>query len=180
MEWLTGISYGVSRSKEGVEVTAAEQPYWLGPEEGEAHWILGGLYTYKAIAEQVGGDYTAVEVIGPAGFGAPVHFHDDETEAFYVAEGSVTLFVGDAEIEAEPGSFIFAPPTFEHAFRFESPARMLLFFTRGTGHEGLFRSIGEPATSHTVPPPPEELPDVETMAATAARFGTRILGPPPS
>lgn len=159
-------------------MSANEVPYWLGREEGEAHWILGGLYTYKAVAEQVGGDYTAIEVRAEAGMAIPVHYHDSETEAFYVADGAVTLLVGEDEVMADPGSFVFVPPRIEHAFRFESDGAMLLLFTRGIGHEGLFREIGEPAARRVVPPLSEQLPDPDQMAVMAARFGTRIVGPP--
>jgi quercetin dioxygenase-like cupin family protein len=160
-------------------MSAEHTPFWVGPEDGEAYWILGGLYTYRAVAEQVGGAYTAVEVQARAGMAIPVHYHDTETEAFYVAGGSVTVRVGDQDVQGRAGSFIWVPPGHEHAFRFETDGRMLLVFTGGTGHESLFREIGEPAVSRTIPPPPEEEPDAEQMAALAARFGTRIVGPPP-
>lgn len=155
-----------------------ETPYWVGREDGEAYSILGGLYTYKALADQVGGDYTLIEVRAGAGMAIPVHYHDKETEAFYVADGAVTLLVNEDEVMAQPGSFIFAPPGVEHAFRFESDGTLLLLFTRGTGHEGLFRAIGEPAQERVVPGLPDELPDPDEMAATARQFGTYIVGPP--
>lgn len=158
-------------------MSANEAPYWVGHEDGEAYWVLGGLYTYKAVADQVGGEYTAIEVKAGTGMAIPVHYHDNETEAFYVADGALTLLVGSEEVMARPGSFIFVPPGIEHAFRFESNGTMLLLFTRGQGHEGLFRAIGEPAGKRIVPALPEEFPDPEEMARTAAGFGTRIVGP---
>lgn len=158
-------------------MSANEAPYWVGDEDGEAYLALGGLYTYKAVADQVGGDYTAIEVKAGTGMAIPVHYHDDETEAFYVADGAITLMVGNEEVMARPGSFIFVPPGIEHAFRFESKGTMLLLFTRGQGHEGLFRTIGEPAPQRIVPGLPEEFPDPEDMAKAAANFGTRIVGP---
>lgn len=160
-------------------MSLGETPYWAGKEDGEGYWVMGGLYTYKALAEQVGGDYTAVEVRAGAGMAIPVHYHDEETEGFYVADGAVTLLLGEDEVMAQPGSFIYAPPGIEHAFRFETEGTMLLLFTRGTGHEGLFRAIGEPAPKRAVPGPPGQLPDPGEMAEVAERFGTYIVGPPP-
>lgn len=159
-------------------MSAEFSPFSASPEDGEAYWILGGLYTYRALAEQVGGAYTAIEVRGRRGMSAPVHYHDDETEAFYVAAGRVTLLVREEEISAGAGSFVWVPPSVKHAFRFEDEGRMLLLFTGGTGHEHLFRAIGQPAAERTIPPFPDEPPDVDEMAATAARHGTRIVGPP--
>lgn len=158
-------------------MSAEQNPFWVGREDGEAYWVLGGLYTYKALASQVGGDYTAVEVRAGGGMAIPVHYHETETEAFYVTDGAVTLLVADDEVHAEPGSFIFVPPGIEHAFRFESEGTMLLLFTQGNLHEGLFREIGEPAPRREIPPLPEVFPDPEQMAEAAARFGTRIVGP---
>jgi quercetin dioxygenase-like cupin family protein len=165
-------------SETGDAMSVEQAPFWVGHEGGEAYWVLGGLYTYKALADQVGGDYTAIEVRAEVGMAIPVHYHDKETEAFYVADGAVTVLAGDDEVMAGPGSFIFVPPKIEHAFRFESNGTMLLLFTRGSAHEGLFREIGEAAPRREVPPPPDEFPDPEQMAEVAARFGTRIVGPP--
>jgi len=156
------------------------QAYSLGPEEGEAIWLLGGLYTFKALGEQVGDAYTLVEVRGPVA--VPRHFHEREEEGFYVAEGEVTLLLGEERVSATAGSFGFAPRNVEHAFKLESPdARLLLVLTPAPAvQEALFREMGEPAQSHTIPPPPAEAPDPERLAAIAARHGTRIIGPPPA
>ena len=37
---------------------------------------------------------------------------------------------------------------------------------------------GDAADEHVVPPPPSAPPDVELLAAIAARHGTTIVGPP--
>lgn len=149
--------------------------------EREALWILGGLYTFRALGAETGNAYTLVEVLGPAEFAAPLHLHDSETEGFYVIDGDVTFFIGDERFPGTTGDFAFAPVGVQHSFRFESPeARMLLLFTPGGGgHEGLFRGIGEPATTRTIPPAPDAPPDFERLAGIAARHGTKILGPPP-
>ena len=72
--------------------------YFLGSDEGEAIWLLGGLYTFKALGEQNGDQYTVVEVSGPGGargLAAPLHFHEREDEGFYIVEGEITLVIGD-------------------------------------------------------------------------------------
>ena len=50
---------------------------------------------------------------------------------FYVLEGTLTLRLGDREIEAGPGSFACVPPGVVHTFRNDSddPVRMLNFNT---------------------------------------------------
>lgn len=149
--------------------------------QGEALWVLGGLYTFKAQAAETDGGCTVIEVRAPEGFAVPVHFHEQEGEGFYVAEGEVTFILGTHTVRATTGSFAYAPRNVEHAFRFETrDVKLILFFAPCTAaHEGLFRELGEPASRPEIPPPPGEPPDVERLAEIAARHGTRWVGPPP-
>jgi len=151
------------------------------PGQGEALWVLGGLYTFKALAGETDEGCTVIEVRGPEGFAVPVHFHQQEGEGFYVAEGEVSFVLGKERLRASAGSFAYAPKNVEHAFRFETPdAKLILFFAPCTGsHEGLFRGIGDPAARPEIPPPPEGPPDMERLAEIAARHGTTMVGPPP-
>jgi quercetin dioxygenase-like cupin family protein len=151
-----------------------------GPDEGEALWVLGGLYSYKAMPAETAA-YLLVEVQGPPGLAAPLHVHNGEEEGFYVVSGTVRLAVGERKIEASAGSFILVPRGEPHGFVFASPdTKLLLMLSPGTDHEDLFRAIGERAGRHEIPRPPSGPPDFEKLAATAARHGTKIVGPPPS
>jgi mannose-6-phosphate isomerase-like protein (cupin superfamily) len=162
-------------------MTAGElQVVARGPDEGEALWVLGGLYTYRALPAETGA-YLLVEVDGPRGLAAPLHFHEGEDEGFYVRSGRVRMVIGDRTIEATAGSFLLAPRGVHHAFVFASgDASLLLLLSGGSGHEELFRAIGEPAGRREVPPPASKSPDFERLAATAAKHGTRVVGPAPS
>jgi quercetin dioxygenase-like cupin family protein len=161
-------------------MTAGLESYSLGPEDGEAMWVLGGLYTWKAIGAQTGGAYSLCEVQGPPGFAAPLHSHDHENEGFLVVSGDVTLVLGDDETQLVEGGFGFAPAGAAHTFRLDSPeARLLLLITPGaSGHEAMFAEMGEPASDHVLPAPPEGPPDFMGLGAIAAKHGTNILGPP--
>lgn len=151
-----------------------------GPNEGEALWVLGGLYTYRALPAETAA-YLLVEVEGPQGLAAPLHFHENEDEGFYVRSGTVRMVIGDRTIEASAGSFLFAPRGIHHAFVFASAdASLLLLLSPGAAHEQLFRAIGEPAARREIPPPLSKPPDFERLAATAAANGTQVVGPPPS
>ena len=151
-----------------------------GPDEGEALWVLGGLYTYRALPSETAA-YLLVEVEGPRGLAAPLHFHEREDEGFYVRSGKVRFVVGDQTIEASAGSFILAPKGVHHSFLFASgDAGLLLLLSPGSEHEHLFRAIGEPAGKREIPSPLNQPPDFERLAATAAKHGTKVVGPPPS
>src|SRR5687768_1353742 len=80
------------------------KPVARSADEEEALWVMGGLYTYKAVHAETGA-YFACELQAPEGFAIPVHFHDDEEEGFYVASGVATIFLGDREQRLVAGSF---------------------------------------------------------------------------
>lgn len=163
-------------------IRVAAQQVARGPDDGEAVWLLGGLYRYRAPATETGGAYSLFQVDARSGFAVPLHFHQRLAEGFYVADGDVTIFIGDEEVRATSGWFALAPPNVRHAFRFESPeARLLLLIAPGDGeHEALFREMGAPAASTTIPPLPTTPPDLEELARIAARHGTQFVGPPPT
>lgn len=150
-----------------------------GPSEGEDLWVLGGLYSYKGTPDETGA-YLACEVQAPDGFAIPVHFHDDEEEAFYVARGEVTIVIDGAEHRLAAGGFAFAPHGTAHAFRFDTPdSALLLLISPGHKHEQMFRAMGEPATDHRLPDGPGKLGPAE-LGPIGDQWGTHIVGPPPT
>ena len=150
-----------------------------GSDEGEALWLLGGLYTFKATNDETG-LYTMVEVKGPEGFAIPVHYHEREEEGFYVARGEVTIFLGNQERTLAAGGFAMAPSGVRHTFRLETPdAVLLLLVSPGPAHESMFREMGVPAVARSIPEPSAIAPDPAELAKIAARHGTQIVGPPP-
>jgi quercetin dioxygenase-like cupin family protein len=149
-------------------------------DQGEAQWLIGGLYTYKTVFAESGA-YFACELKAPAGYAIPVHFHDDEEEAFYVASGEATIFLEDDARRLHAGGFALAPRGVRHAFRLETAeTTLLLLLSPGPKHEALFREMGVPAPQRVPPPPSKVPPDMERLGQIAARHGTRIVGPPPT
>jgi quercetin dioxygenase-like cupin family protein len=159
--------------------TATIEPIALREGEGEALWFLGVLATVKASAETTGGRVAVIEHLAPQGSGSPLHRHQREDEWFYVIDGALTLWVGGQVIEAPAGSFVFGPRGIPHTFTVSSPegARFLLV-AEPAGFEAFMRTVGEPAPSLTLPPPPTAPPDMERLMAIAADHGIEILGPP--
>ena len=74
--------------------------------EGQAIWMLGGLYEVKATGEETNGALTVMEMTIPVGMGPPLHTHPGG-EAVYVLEGTARFHIGDETIEAGPGSFFY-------------------------------------------------------------------------
>ena len=64
-------------------------PYGLGPTDGEALWFNGSLSVLKATTQSTDGRFAAMEILGPKGFGAPLHIHKKEDEFFLIMSGDV-------------------------------------------------------------------------------------------
>jgi len=156
--------------------TPALKPMAVASGAGEAHWWFGSLAVIKASAADTGGLLTIIEVTEPPGAEAPLHVHHREDEAFWVLEGDVTFEVGDMTIEAAAGDFAFGPRDIPHRYKVgEAGCRMLFICTPG-GFENLVAGMSEPAGSRTLPPPSEEEPDWERIAAVAEAHGVDLLG----
>lgn len=155
------------------------QGYALGPGEGDMTWFLGGLLTWKASTDETAGQYDLFEQVGPHGFMAPPHTHERESEGFYVLEGEVEFSIGGRTVTVGAGTFALIPPTVPHAFRVVSSQARFLTIVAPAGLRAFFEAMGEPATSRTLPPPREGLPDLQRLQELAARHGITLLGPPP-
>jgi quercetin dioxygenase-like cupin family protein len=146
------------------------------PDGNRSIWLLGMLITFRAVAEETGGEYSLYEQTVPPQLGPPPHIHHKESEAFYVMEGEFEFLKGDQTIRAGVGSFVRVPPGVPHAFRNvgEAPARFLAIVTPGGLHEKLLGEIGEPAQSESLPSLPDGPPDVERIVRIAQKYATEI------
>jgi quercetin dioxygenase-like cupin family protein len=106
----------------------------------DAYWWQAGLMEIKARAEDTGGALGVVAgTFYHQGYGAPLHVHSREDEAWYVLEGQIRFRTGDDEFVAGPGTWVWQPRGVPHAFKVESErARALFSFTPG-GLEGIVR-----------------------------------------
>ena len=152
------------------------QPVAVGKDEGDARWWFGGLAVIKATAADTGGQMSIIEITEPPGAAAPLHVHHREDEGFWLLEGSATFEVGDTTIEAEAGDYLFGPRDIPHRYTVgASGCRMLFIMTPG-GFEDLVIAMSEPAGSRTLPPPSDDEPDWEQVAAIAKAHGAELLG----
>ena len=145
------------------------------PGEGDAFWMLGGLYEVKAGGDETGGAATIMEMTIPAGSGPPPHTHPGG-EAVYVLEGTLRYHIGDEVIEGGPGSFFYVPEGTLERFEPTSQVRIIVIYTPG-GIEKFFAEAGEPAQAREVPPPPESPPDIERLAAIGEKYGMQLQAP---
>lgn len=149
-------------------------------DEGEALWLNGALALIKASSEQTDGRLAAVEFRTPKGFGAPLHVHRNDDEFFLVLWGEVRFKLGEEVVEGTPGTLIYGPRGVAHSFMVDSDEARLLLIFGPAGTERLFREVGQPAASLTLPGPEQNvpLPDPEVLVEIADRHGQDIVGPP--
>jgi len=121
-----------------------ESDVHVGPGGG-ALVDLGGLGVhFKVRGEQTGGSFAIVEhPIEPRILVDP-HIHRHEDELSYVLEGTIWARVGDREIEASPGSYVWKPRGVLHTFwnPGPEPARILEVISTA-GFERLFEEVAE-------------------------------------
>lgn len=156
---------------------SAHEPYIRLAGEAELRW-MGDTSTYfLATGDETEGGFALVDERNHAGDSVPLHRHRDDVESFYVVEGEVTFFLGEAPgVRAGAGSFVHIPGGAVHGFRVESEtARYLILTTRR--HAEFYRAI-------TLPSRPGGLPALEpvdsaVIKAASAKYGIEFVGPLP-
>ncbi|GAB2957290.1 cupin domain-containing protein [Saccharothrix stipae] len=145
--------------------------------EGDAYWVLGGLYEVRVAGDETNGEMTIMEMTVPAGMGPPPHTHPG-AEALRVLEGRVRAYINDETVEGGPGAFFYFPAgTLETYEPVTDTVRILTTYLPG-GMDRFFAEIGEPARTREVPPPPDSPPDLERIAAVGERYGMQFRLPP--
>lgn len=152
------------------------KPVVVARDEGQARWWFASLAVIKATAADTGGQMTIIEITEPPGSQAPLHVHHREDEGFWLLEGDVSFEVGDTIIEAHAGDYVFGPRDIPHRYTVGSAGCRMLFIMTPGGFEDLVIAMSKPADSLTLPPPSEEEPDWEQVAAIARAHGNELLG----
>jgi mannose-6-phosphate isomerase-like protein (cupin superfamily) len=155
--------------------TQALEPAVVRRDEGEARWWFESLAVIRATAADTGGLMTIIEVTEPPGYEAPLHVHRREDEAFFILEGSATIHVGDQSFAVGPGDYAFGPRDIPHRFSVGDEGCRMLFICTPGGFENLVREMSVPAERRTLPPPSDEEPDWERVAAVAEANGCELL-----
>jgi len=104
---------------------------------------LGGLGVhFKVRGEETGGSFAVVEHPIEPGVIVDPHLHRNEDELSYVLAGTIWARVGDQEIEAVTGSYVWKPRRVLHTFwnPGPEPARILEVISPA-GFERLFDEV---------------------------------------
>ena len=98
------------------------EPFHLAPGEGPSvENPAGGRITFKAMADTTGGAMTVVEATAAPGEGPPLHVHRDQDETIYVLDGRYRVRLGERDVDAPAGAFVFIPRGTPHAWQNAGP-----------------------------------------------------------
>ena len=147
----------------------------LEPGEGKSYWVLGDLYTFKAVGEDTGGSFAMIEVEVQRQNGPPPHIHHREDETFYVLSGDFTFLHGERTFIATPGSFVHIPKGTIHTFKNVGKriGRFLVVITPA-GFEKFFEEVGESLVDRSATPPVSQ-EAVQKLLALAPKYHLEVI-----
>lgn len=114
----------------------------VSADGGERLRFSEAEFIVKVSGASTGGVLTVIEELDP--LDTPLHVHSNEDELWYILEGEHIFQVGDEEITAGPGDFVFGPRGVPHSQRRVVPrkGRFLEVYSPG-GFDGFFRELAE-------------------------------------
>ena len=116
---------------------------YRAPGAGERLDISGIGHLFRLTAGDTEGRFAVEEFTVPRNAaGVPPHIHDAHDEYFYILDGQLTLWAGNAEVVAKAGAVVAAPRGVPHGYRndTERPATALCLYTPA-GYENYFREV---------------------------------------
>lgn len=152
----------MSKTVRACIVAAGEGAELQGPVGGPLELMLHG--------DDTGGRFTALVNDVAPGEGPPLHTHDEQDEAWFVARGHLRFRIEDDLHDAPAGSWAFVPKGMRHCFQNvgEEMARIHVMFTPA-GMEPFFEAFSSVESEGAGP---------ETFARLGEPCGMRIVGPP--
>ncbi len=148
--------------------------------QGRPLWHLGALMTFKALSEETGGRFWALEGLADKNMAVPLHVHSKDDEIWYVAEGEITFTIGDVTRTVGPGGFAYIPRGVAHTFQVKSATARWFGVGLPGGLDNWFFETGVPAKSLTLPPASDSPPDIDAIVTSLRAYGTETVGPPPN
>ncbi len=142
-----------------------------------AIWFIDNLVRVHLSGDETDERLSLIEMLAPRGHMPPLHVHRAEDETFYVLEGHVRLYVGDAVYALSQGEAAFAPREIPHTFRVESETARVLVAATPAGLNRFVAAAGRPADALELPAE-TVLPDPQRFAEICEKFEIELLGPP--
>jgi mannose-6-phosphate isomerase-like protein (cupin superfamily) len=173
---------GISSARLMVEdnTAATIKAFKRTPSIGISTWYKGILISNLATEQDTNGAFELVVTRMRKGTEPPPHVHEREHEMFYVLEGVLDVYVGDAHLQATAGECVFLPKRKPHVFRIQSPEiHMLVLMTPG-GFMNASAGMAIPAQTLNIPPDDGvtyATVDLGETIRVFGEYGVRFLAP---
>src|SRR4051794_40777926 len=153
---------------------ASIDPFAVAPGEGlSVENPVGGVTTFKSMADASGGALTALEGVAAPGEGPPLHLHRGQDELIYTLDGQFRVRLGDQVLDAPGGSFFFIPRGTPHTWQNVGEARgrfLAALMPASVEFEQFFVRYAEL--------PPHERDGSAFARMADATQGMEVVGPP--
>ncbi len=144
---------------------------YVSPDAGERIRIFDEEAVVKVVGAETGGAYALVTFSVAPGGGPPLHAHPGN-ETAYVLSGEFAFTQQDANgistFRAGPGAVVHAPGGAAHRFENIGPTRGTMLQVLSPELLDFLRELGAAF-------PPGAQPDMETMLALNAKYGTEVI-----
>ncbi|HEU4895833.1 MAG TPA: cupin domain-containing protein [Acidimicrobiia bacterium] len=160
--------------------------FTVGPNQGEAMFVLGDVVTFKIMGEESDHAYFLTEIRSlPGGGPAFLHTHVPQ-ETFWILEGEYEVYGQDTDgekyaIEATVGSTVHVPGNVPHGFKNvgETHGRLLALYAPVVHQTEFFREIGVAMESTLSDMPFDQFPSNEHILEVLAKHQMKLLEPLP-
>ncbi|WP_224999809.1 cupin domain-containing protein [Cesiribacter sp. SM1] len=129
------------------------------PENSRA--VPGARLSFIIKGEQTNNAFALMEAELHRGGEPPAHVHTHEDESFYILEGSIKYYIGQQELLANPGDFVFLPKGVPHYFEVQSGIVKKLMLVSPAGLGKWFWDNSVPAPDMKPLPLPQEPPPAD-------------------
>ncbi len=154
----------------------------VGPNEGEAMFVLGDVVTFKLTGEDSDHAYFLTEIVSlPGGGPAFLHTHVPQ-ETFWILEGEYEVYGRDESgekyaMEATPGTTVHVPGNVPHGFKNvgDTTAKLLALYAPVVHQPEFFKEIGIPMESALAEMPFDEMPGNERILEVFAKHQMQLL-----
>lgn len=135
--------------------------------EGQKLTVTGAGVRLLCEADKTGGAWSVSECEVPENSGPPPHTHAWD-EAYYVIEGKVRFKVGQKDVMAAKGDFVYVPAGTIHGFQGADKTTARILFFDAPAHAGnFFRDVDAEV---------KEFPkDAHKMGEIGARYGINFI-----
>lgn len=163
-------------------MSANNRIFALGPNDGEAVFVLGDVVTFKITSAESDNAYFLTEISSPPGGGPSfLHTHIPQ-ETFWILEGDYEVYGQDDDgekysIAAPVGSTIHVPGNVPHGFKNvgDTPGRLLALYAPSAHQHEFFKEIGVPMESSLDPAPVDQMPSNDRILEVLSKHRMQLL-----